>query len=111
MIARNSAEIRRNVTRVIYPAAMPSESTDLKPRERQVLDFETSWWLYPQPKDQAIPEYLGMSATRYYQILRRLVDDEAAEGYAPLTVRRLRKMRRSRLERFVAEAGDGDGAG
>lgn len=90
---------------------MPTGSTDLRPRERQVLDFESSWWLYPQPKDQAIPEYLGMSATRYYQILRRLVDDEAAEAYAPLTVRRLRKMRRSRLERFVAEAGDGDGAG
>lgn len=111
MIARNPVEIRRNVTGVIYPAAMPSVSIDLKPRDRQVLDFESSWWLYPQPKDQAIPEYLGMSATRYYQILRRLVDDDAAEVYAPLTVRRLRKMRRSRLERFVAEAEDGDGAG
>ena len=89
---------------------MRSQGSGLKPRERQVLDFESSWWLYPQPKDQAIPEYLGMSATRYYQILRRLVDEDIAEDYSPLTVRRLRKLRRSRLDRLVAGAGDGDGA-
>ena len=62
--------------------AMSVETIELKPRERQVLDFEGSWWLYPIPKDQAIPEYLGMSSTRYYQILRRLVDDAAAQAYA-----------------------------
>ena len=87
---------------------MPTDTADLKPRERQILDFEGSWWLYPIPKDQAIPEYLGMSSTRYYQILRRLVDEEAAQDYAPLTVRRLRKMRRTRLERLSARVGDGD---
>ena len=90
---------------------MPDDSNALRPRDRQVLDFESSWWLYPQPKDQAIPEYLGMSATRYYQILRRLVDDEAAVAYAPLTVRRLRKLQRTRLQRRAARAGDADGAG
>ena len=90
---------------------MPVAAIDLKPRERQVLDFEGSWWLYPIPKDQAIPEYLGMSSSRYYQILRRLVDDDAAQEYAPLTVRRLRKLRRTRLERLAAGAEDGDGSG
>jgi hypothetical protein len=69
----------------------------LADRDRTVLDFENSWWLYPGPKDRAIREYLGMSATRYYQALRRLIDDPAALTYAPLTVRRLRKLRRDRL--------------
>ena len=62
-------------------------------RERAVLDFESSWWLYPGPKDRAIREYLDMSATRYYQVLRRLVDDPEAMRYDPLTVKRVRKMR------------------
>jgi hypothetical protein len=62
-------------------------------RETSVLDFESSWWLYPGPKDRAIREYLGISATRYYQVLRRLIDDPEAQQHAPLTVRRLRRVR------------------
>ena len=67
-------------------------------RDRQVLDFEGSWWLYPGPKDRAIREYLGMSSTRYYQALRRLIDEKGALEYDPLTVRRLKRMRRQRLD-------------
>lgn len=70
-------------------------------RDRQVLDFEGSWWLYPGPKDRAIREYLGMSATRYYQRLRRLIEEPGALEYDPLTVRRLRRMRRQRLEQIA----------
>ena len=29
-------------------------------RDRQVLDFEGSWWLFPGPKDRAIREYLDV---------------------------------------------------
>jgi hypothetical protein len=79
----------------------------LRERELAVLDFEGSWWLYPGPKDRAIRDYLGMSATRYYQVLRRLVDDPDAERHAPLTVRRLRRIqddaRRRRLERRLGD--------
>ena len=74
-------------------------------RDRRVLDFERSWWLYPGPKDRAIREYLGISATRYYQALRRLIDDEDALDYDPLTVRRLRRMRRQRLEQIAGRVG------
>lgn len=74
-------------------------------RDQQILDFEGSWWLYPAPKDRAIREYLGMSATRYYQMLRRLMDDDAALGYAPLTVRRLKNIRRQRLDTIAHRAG------
>lgn len=75
-------------------------------RDLAVLDFESSWWLYPGPKDRAIPEYLGMSSTRYYQALRRLIDDGNALSYAPLTVRRLRRMRRTRLEQLAERVGE-----
>ncbi len=74
-------------------------------RDLQVLDFERSWWLYPGPKDRAIREYLGISATRYYQVLRRLVDDDEALEYDPLTIRRLRRMRRERLDQIARRVG------
>ena len=80
----------------------------LSKRDMRVLDFEGSWWLYPQPKDRAIKEYLGMSATRYYQILRRLMDEVTAVEYDPLTVRRLRRIRRSHREAEAPRAGDLD---
>jgi hypothetical protein len=82
----------------------------LSERDRAVLDFEGAWWLYPEPKDQAVKEYLGISATRYYQALRRLVDDDVALRYAPLTIRRLRRIRNAREQQAAARLG-GDGLG
>ena len=77
-------------------------------RDRAVLDFESRWWLYPGPKDRAIRDYLGISATRYYQVLRRLMDDPAAEEHAPLTIRRLRRVREDgRRRRAERRLGDG----
>jgi len=74
-------------------------------RDRKVLDFEGSWWLFPGPKDRAIREYLEMSATRYYQAVRRLIDDDEAIVYAPMTVLRLRRMRDERLEQIARRTG------
>ena len=74
-------------------------------RDRKVLDFEGSWWLFPGPKDRAIREYLEMSATRYYQAVRRLIDDDEAFTYAPMTVLRLRRMRNDRLEQIARRTG------
>ncbi len=74
-------------------------------RDREVLNFEGSWWLFPGPKDRAIREYLDMSATRYYQAVRRLMDDENALAYAPMTVMRLRRMRSERLEQIARRTG------
>ena len=83
----------------------------LHERDQAVLDFEGSWWHYPGPKDRAIRDYLGMSSTRYYQVLRRLMDDPDAETSAPLTVRRLRRVRdegrRRRVERRLTDGRPG----
>lgn len=77
----------------------------LSQRDIRVLEFETGWWHYPEPKDRAIREYLDMSSTRYYQALRRLVDDETAAAEYPLVIRRLRKMRRERQEALARRLG------
>ena len=74
-------------------------------RDRKVLDFEGSWWLFPGPKDRAIREYLEMSATSKYKAVRRLIDDGDALTYAPLTVLRLRSMRNERLEQIARRTG------
>lgn len=80
----------------------------LPDRERAVLEFEAAWWKYPGPKDRAIREYLDMSATRYYQVLRRLLDDPSAEAVDPLTVRRLRKVREhAKAKRLARRLPDG----
>lgn len=83
----------------------------LSERDQRILEFEGSWWIYPSPKDRAIREYLDMSANRYYQALRRLIDDPRALEYAPMTVRRLRRQRSLRLEQIAARIRDGDSAG
>ena len=75
--------------------------------DRAVLEFEGSWWLFPGPKDRAIGERLGISSTRYYQVLRRLLDDPEAEAADPLTVRRLRRTREeARKRRVESRLGD-----
>ncbi len=70
----------------------------LSQKEIRVLEFESKWWHYPEPKDRAVREYVGMSSTRYYQVLRRLVNDDSAAAEYPLVVRRLRHMRKERQE-------------
>ncbi len=75
----------------------------LSATQRAVLDFERSAWLIPGPKSDAIQEQLGMSATKYYQILRQLADDPLAAAYDPMTVRRLQAgSRREKLRRLQA---------
>ena len=60
--------------------------------DRRILDFERSWWHFPEPKDRTISEVLGISATTYYHRLRELLDMEEAHHYDPLTVRRLQRI-------------------
>jgi hypothetical protein len=65
----------------------------LTDRDREILDFERSWWTEPGPKDTAIRDRFELSGTRYYQLLTELLDDPDALAYDPLLVRRLRRAR------------------
>jgi len=78
---------------------------DAVERWREVLDFERAWWQAGASKDAAIRERLGMAPTRYYQMLNRAIDLQAALEYDPMLVRRLRRLRdRRRRIRFPDRA-------
>jgi hypothetical protein len=72
---------------------------ELTERDREVLDFERGAWQIAGPKESAIRQVLGISPTRYYQTLSRLIDRPGAYAYDPLLVRRLRQRRELRLRR------------
>ena len=79
----------------------------LTQRDRDILDFERSWWTATAPNDVQIRERFELSATRYHQLLVEMLDTEEAMAYDPLVVRRLQRQRdrrrRSRLESRVIE--------
>lgn len=68
----------------------------LSERDRSILEFERSWWTQAGAKEGAIRDRLGMSPTRYRQLLRALVESDEAEAFDPLLIRRLRKLRDQR---------------
>ncbi|HUZ52180.1 MAG TPA: DUF3263 domain-containing protein [Streptosporangiaceae bacterium] len=67
--------------------------TDL---EMRILAFERSWWRSPGAKDREILDALGMTPTRYYQLLNELIDQPAAAQSDPALVARLRRRRADR---------------
>jgi hypothetical protein len=82
-------------------AADPTEA-GLTEREREILAFERQWWKYAGAKEQAIRDQFGVSPTRYYQILNKLIDKQEAMHADPMLVKRLRKVRASRRRARVA---------
>jgi len=73
------------------------EPPALDEREKHILEFERLWWRQPGSKDQAIRDTFGLSTTRYYQLLNRLLDEPAAWRHDPVLVGRLRRLRASRV--------------
>ncbi len=77
------------------------QAVPLTQRDREILDFERSWWESDTPKDAQILERFELSATRYQQLLAALLEDPEAMAYDPLVVRRLQRQRtRRRRARF-----------
>jgi Protein of unknown function (DUF3263) len=81
----------------------------LSERDRAILEFERSWWTWPGSKELAIKTQLGLSVTRYRQLLAALLDSAEAEAFDPLLIRRLRRrrdqLRRARYEGRPAGGG------
>jgi hypothetical protein len=71
----------------------------LSERDKHVLDFERGTWRTAGAKEQAMAEVLGISATRYYQLLNELIDRPEALQFDPALVKRLRA-RRARRQRI-----------
>jgi hypothetical protein len=68
----------------------------LNDRDRQILEFEQSWWTRPEKKSVAIRTQMGISPTQYYRQLGEIVDSGVALEHFPLLVRRLRRRRTER---------------
>lgn len=71
----------------------------LSERDRAVLALERRTWPGPGAKERAVRERLGITPTRYYQLLNALLDDARALAHDPVTVNRLRRVRDARRER------------
>ena len=65
-------------------------------RDRAILDFEREWWQHPSAKEDAIRQTFGLSPARYYQVLGKLMDSEAALAYDPMLIKRLQRVRDDR---------------
>ncbi|WP_445515194.1 DUF3263 domain-containing protein [Streptomyces sp. NEAU-174] len=79
--------------------AEPGADTGLSERDLAVLAVERRGWPGPGAKERAIREGLGLSPTRYYQLLNALLDDPRALEHDPVTVNRLRRIREERRGR------------
>ncbi|MEU6943742.1 DUF3263 domain-containing protein [Streptomyces sp. NPDC046237] len=75
------------------------QDSGLGARERAVLALERRSWPGPGAKERAVREQLGLSATRYYQLLNALLDDPRALRHDPVTVNRLRRVRAEKEQR------------
>jgi hypothetical protein len=84
-------------------SASASARPELDERARAILDFEREAWRLQIPKERAIRERFGISATRYSQLLHRIVDRPEALAYDPMLVRRLRRLRELRRKRRTAQ--------
>lgn len=64
--------------------------------DMRLLAFERGTWRSAGAKEQAIAEALGISTTRYYQLLNELIDSPDALKFDPVLVKRLRAQRARR---------------
>lgn len=71
----------------------------LSEQDLAVLAVERDGWPGPGAKERAIRERLGITPTRYYQLLNALLDDPRALEHDPVTINRLRRLREERRER------------
>ncbi len=77
----------------------------LSERDLRLLDFERGIWRTAGAKEQAIADLLGITATRYYQLLNELIDSPEALKFDPVLVKRLRAQRARRQRIRSPKAG------
>ena len=79
---------------------------------RRVLEFERAGSWPGRSKGRAIREGLGISPTRYHQVLVGTIDRPEALAFDPMLVRRLRRLAESRrLIRLARRLGHPTGHG
>jgi len=77
----------------------------LSERDTRLLTFERGTWRNQGAKERDIAEVLGITATRYYQLLNELIDRAEALKFDPVLVKRLRAQRARRQRIRSPKAG------
>jgi hypothetical protein len=107
-LLRNASGLRE----AVGPPPAPEEGQDAERQPFGLLEvigvnvvMEVAASTYPAPaqRDRVIRERLGVSPTRYFQLLNALLDSRAAVSRDPVTVYRLRRIRERR--RVAREGG------
>jgi hypothetical protein len=83
---------------------MENVNGDLTPRQRDMLDFERTWWQSDEPREELIRARFGCSADEYYSELNQVLELPGAMAHDPLVVRRFHR-RRVRRRRSLIEGG------
>ena len=83
---------------------MENKSGELTARQRDMLDFERTWWQFDEPRDELIRARFGCSADEYYSELSQVLELPAALAHDPLVVRRFHR-RRLRRRRSLLDTG------
>lgn len=65
-------------------------------RHKMAIDLAGQRFASEGRRQQVARETLGYGATRYWQVVNALLDDPDALAYAPMTVRRLTRLRDKR---------------
>jgi hypothetical protein len=71
---------------------------ELTDRDRALIDIFGKTWTHSGMKALAIKDATGLTPTAATTIVNALLDTEAALAYAPLTVKRLRRLRARRQQ-------------
>lgn len=86
------------------PLRIRPESTPLEAAESAVLAFERAWEGSTGAKVGAIRSQLGLSSTRYYQLLHRALENPSSLAEDPMLVRRLQRLRAARTASRAARS-------
>jgi len=70
--------------------------TDLSDQELALLAFERRFWRHAGAKEQAMKDELGLTPTRYWQLLLDLLHRPEALEHDPQTVNRLLRLEQQR---------------
>ena len=64
--------------------------------EKRMLELAGARWRYAGSLEQSVRDELGISLTRFWQLVGRLIDREDVLAHDPVTVNRLRRIRDGR---------------
>jgi Protein of unknown function (DUF3263) len=75
---------------------------ELTDRQRDVLDFERTWWQFDESRDELIRARFGCAPDEYDAELEDVLEHPGAMRHDPLVVRRFQR-RRLRRRRTLIE--------